>query len=190
MISVLRSRVETNVSYSSLAQQFTLHVTCNASQQCSDMHEAYDYFAHIYNGGLGVQVLPAKVLSSNVLIDEKHPLNQDDLILAVHPSGRVSIEREPPDDNSWYPLGDLPPYAYHQAVENFARSRVNNNDNRVRVVAMAPPPGAIVIEDSDSTESDDGNSYDYPGDLSQLSTESYDEIATIDQALTLSMTEQ
>lgn len=158
------------------------------------MHEAYYYFARIYNetahGGLGVQVLPAKVLSSNVLIDEKHPLNQDDLILAVHPSGRVSIEQEPPDDNPRYPLDDLPPYAYHQAVEIFTQGRVNNDDNRVRVVPIAPPPGAIVIEDSDSAESDDENSYDYPGDLSQLSTESYDEIAAIDQALTLSMTEQ
>lgn len=154
------------------------------------MHEAYDYFARIYNettrGGLGVQVLPAKVLLSNALIDEKHPLNQDDLILAVHPSGHVSIEREPPDDNSRYPLEDLPPYAYHQAVENFARSRDNNVDNPVQVVPMAPPPGAIVIEDSES----DDDSYDYPGDLSQLSTDSYNEIAAIDQALTLSMTQQ
>lgn len=151
------------------------------------MHAAYDYFARIYNetsrGGLGVQVLPAKVLLSNALIDEKHPLNQDDLILAVHPSGQVSIEREPPDDNCRYPLEDLPPYAYHQAVENFARSR-----NHLPVVPMAPPPGAVIIEDD---ESDEGNTdYNYPGDLSQLSMESYNEIEAIDRALTLSMSQQ
>lgn len=111
----------------------------------------------------------------------------------MHPSGHVSIEREPPDDNSRYPLEDLPPYAYHQAVENFARncSDNDNHNHHVRVVPMAPPPGAIVIEDSDSEESDeDSTSYDYPGDLSQLSTESYDEIEAIDRALTLSMTQQ
>lgn len=153
------------------------------------MHEAYDYFARIYNettrGGLGVQVLPAKVPVSNALIDERHPLNQDDLVLAVHPTGQVSIEREPPDDNSRYPIQDLPPYAYHQAVENFAR---NDETNREPVVPTTS--NVIIIDDNESDEGSTGTDYDYPGDLSQLSEESYDEIEALDRALALSMAQQ
>lgn len=178
-------------SLSSVAQQFTLHVTANASQRCTDMYAAYDYFARVYNetarGGLSVQVLPSRLPSANTLINESHPLNQDDVILAVHPSGRVSIEREPGDDNSRFPIPDLPPNAYHQAVYDFSKSQ------EAPVAPMVPPSGPVIIIADDSDEeglSDEGTDYEYPGDLSQLSMDSYDEIEAIDRALTLSMSQQ
>lgn len=149
------------------------------------MYEAYDYFSRIYReterGGLGIQVLPSKVPSANTLIDEAHPLNQDDVILAVHPSGRVSIEREPSDDNSQFPIEDLPPYAYHQAVRNFSQAQSS------LVEPVVPAPGPVIILADDSDEDTD---YEYPGDLSQLSMESYDEIEAIDRALVLSLSQQ
>jgi len=148
------------------------------------MHEAFDYYLRVYNeasrGLLGVQVLPATVVSANPLIDEAHPLNQDDIVLVLHRNGRVTIQREPADGNPYYPLEDLPAYSYREAlvaaVDEQRRGETASAPN-----SFAPPSGPIDISD----DSDD-ESYEFPDDFAHLTQAHYNEIETIEQAWTAS----
>ncbi|KAE9396317.1 hypothetical protein BT96DRAFT_996812 [Gymnopus androsaceus JB14] len=184
----------------SIAQEFTLHVSSNAWKKCNNMHEAFDYYSRIYNetsrGLLGVQVLPAMVVSANPLIDESHPLNQDDVVLSMHRNGRVTIEREPADGNPHYPIDDLPAYSYREAL--VAAFEEQGQDAASGSRSFALPSGPIVISDSDSDGSTssaptsgpidididaDEEQYNFAGDLSSLTQVEYNEIEAIEQSL-------
>ncbi|KAE9403291.1 hypothetical protein BT96DRAFT_990332 [Gymnopus androsaceus JB14] len=167
-----------------IAQEFTLHVSSNAWKKCKDMEEAFDYYSRTYNetnrGLLGVQVLPATVISANPLIDETHPLNQEDIVLAMHRNGRVTIEREPADGNPFYPLDDLPAYSYREALVAAVEEQ-RQEETASAPTSFAPPSGPIVISDSDS---DSGESY--ACDFSHFTPADYEEIEFIERAWTAS----
>lgn len=158
------------------------------------MHEAFDYYSRIYNetsrGLLGVQVLPAAVVSANPLIDEAHPLNQDDVVLVLHRNGRVTIQREPADGNPYYPLDDLPAYSYREALVAAVEEWVQEDAASApdAPTSFAPPSVPIVISDIDSDS--DREDYDFAGDLSTLTQAEYDQIEVIEQAWTASQHNQ